>query len=201
MCGVTGCVAPIGKVSEETLAFWTRNATTALEHRGPDDSGIWIDAQLGVGLGHRRLSIIDVSSFGHQPMISKDGRFVITYNGEVYNFPELRHDLQSVDISFDGRSDTEVLLAGIVHWGLIDTLLRVNGMFALALWDRSQQRLHLARDRFGQKPLYYGWAGNVFAFGSTLEALRQFPDFCGEIDSSSISLLLRHSNIPAPYTI
>ena len=201
MCGVTGCVAPIGKVSEETLAFWTRNATAALEHRGPDDSGIWIDGQLGVGLGHRRLSIIDVSTFGHQPMISKDGRFVITYNGEVYNFPELRRDLQSANISFDGRSDTEVLLAGIVHWGLIDTLLRVNGMFALALWDRSQQRLHLARDRFGQKPLYYGWAGNVFAFGSTLEALRQFPDFCGEIDSSSISLLLRHSNIPAPYTI
>lgn len=201
MCGITGCIIPAQSVSQENLTFWTRNATSALRHRGPDDGGVWIDSKAGIGLGHRRLSIIDVSSHGHQPMVSHDGRFVMTYNGEIYNFQELRSALEANSVPFRGHSDTEVLLAGIVNWGLEETLQRTNGMFALALWDRSRRSLHLARDRFGQKPLYYGWAGKFFIFGSSLAALRQYPDYQREIDRDAVALLLRHSNIPAPYTI
>jgi len=188
-------------VSQESLTSWTRHATSALRHRGPDDGGVWIDSKAGIALGHRRLSIIDVSSHGHQPMVSHDDRFVMTYNGEIYNFQELRSALEAISVPFRGHSDTEVLLAGIVHWGLEETLQRTNGMFALALWDRSSRSLHLARDRFGQKPLYYGWAGKFFVFGSSLAALRQYPDYQKEIDRDAVALLLRHSNIPAPYTI
>jgi len=201
MCGVTGCFVGSDTTNKEVIFSWVKQAAEALEHRGPDDSGVWTDHRLGLGLGHRRLSIIDISPRGHQPMISKDERFVITYNGEVYNFPEMRKDLLANSVSFTGGSDTEVVLEGIVKWGLLATLQRADGMFALALWDRKQNHLYLARDRFGQKPLYYGWANNTFIFGSTLNALRQFPDFSADIDQNSLSLLLRHSNIPAPYTI
>ena len=132
MCGVTGCMVPTGTINEKTLHFWTTNATNALRHRGPDDGGTWVDANAGIALGHRRLSIIDPSLEGHQPMVSENRRFVITYNGEIYNFPELRQELDVAGVSFRGHSDTEVLLAAISQWGLTTALQRANGMFALA---------------------------------------------------------------------
>ena len=172
-----------------------------LRHRGPDDSGVWVEANAGLALGHRRLSVIDLSNHGRQPMISANQRYVIAFNGEIYNFRKLRTELQEGGTNFRGHSDTEVLLEAIVRWGLITTLKRVNGMLAVALWDRQKRTLHLARDRFGQKPLYYGWADSTFVFGSELSALRKFPTFDTSIDHGSVALLLRHSNIPAPYTI
>src|SRR5262245_14790725 len=154
--------------------------------RGPDDSDVWIDADAGIVLAHRRLSIIDLSQAGHQPMSSPSGRFVIAYNGEIYNHLELRRELNGrlspQQISWRGHSDTETLLAGFDAWGIEQTLRKSVGMFAFAVWDRVDRVLHLARDRMGEKPLYYGWQGDLFLFGSELKAIRTHPDFRGEID-------------------
>ncbi len=201
MCGLTGIFAPASNIDQNNLVLWTEAATNALRHRGPDDGATWIDTDAGMAFGHRRLSIIDLSPTGKQPMASADGRFVITYNGEIYNFRNLRIELESAGARFQGHSDTEVLLAAISHWGLAPALKRTNGMFAFALWDRKARTLHLARDRLGQKPLYYGWAGKAFVFGSELKALQQFPGFDTTIDNGALTLLLRHSAIPAPHTI
>lgn len=201
MCGLSGYMAYQLPVSEDTLASWTYKSIGKLRHRGPDDQGIWVDSRAGIALGHRRLSVMDPSSEGHQPMISQDGQLILTYNGEIYNFRELKNDLNSAGASFSGNSDTEVLITAISKWGLLETLKRANGMFAFAIWDRRENRLQLVRDRFGQKPLYYGWANKSFVFGSELSALMQFPGFEKRIDRASVQLFLQHSNIPAPYTI
>jgi asparagine synthase (glutamine-hydrolysing) len=175
----------------------------ALVHRGPDDSGTWVDPACAIAFAFRRLSIIDVSPAGHQPMLSADGRFVIAFNGEIYNFAELREELERGGHapSWRGHSDTEVLLAAISAWGLERALQKSVGMFAFALWDRHERSLHLARDRIGEKPLYYGRAGASFAFGSELKALRAHPQWRAEIDRGALALFMRHNYVPAPYSI
>jgi len=171
----------------------------ALTHRGPDNSGAWIDESCGIALAHRRLSILDLSPAGDQPMISLSGRYVIVFNGEIYNHLELRRELKNVE--WRGHSDTETLLAGFEAWGIEGALQRAVGMFAIALWDKKDKVLTLARDRIGEKPLYYGFQKDTFIFGSELKALKEHPDFMNEIDRDVICLYLRHSYIPAPYSI
>lgn len=173
----------------------------AIRHRGPDAEGIWVDAEAGVALGHCRLSIVDLSEAGAQPMISASGRYVLSYNGEIYNFRNLRRRLEERGQAFRGHSDTEVLLACIDAWGLEETLRRVQGMFAFALWDCRERRLILARDRVGKKPLYYGWHGETFLFGSELRALRAHPGFNGTVDRAALGQLLRCGWIAQPRAI
>lgn len=174
----------------------------AIAHRGPDDSGIWIGGQ-GLCLAHRRLAVIDLSPGGRQPMMSRDGRHVIVFNGEIYNFAALRREVEEYagGISWRGHSDTEVLLEAIAAWGVPGTLPKLNGMFAFALWDEQERALYLARDRFGEKPLYYGYAGNTLLFGSELKALYRHPAWEGVIDADAIADFLRLSYIPAPRSI
>jgi asparagine synthase (glutamine-hydrolysing) len=177
----------------------------AIAHRGPDDSDVWCDATAGVLLSHRRLAIVDVSVAGHQPMASAGGRFVIAFNGEIYNHLQLREALRDRAINWRGHSDTETLLAGFEAWGVEPTLNRCIGMFAFALWDRDERMLILGRDRLGEKPLYYGFQGEgaaaVFLFGSELRALEVHPAFDDAIDRRSLCLLLRHNYIPAPHSV
>lgn len=175
--------------------------TDALSHRGPDGSGTWQDAEAGVYLGHRRLAIIDLSAEADQPMVSPDGRYVIVYNGETYNFRELRHALEVDGQQFQTESDTEVLLAGFSRWGVRQTLERSVGMAAMAVWDRQGKVLILARDRFGEKPLYYGHVGKDFVFASELKAITARPDFSGKLDPHALRLYFRHAYIPAPHCI
>ena len=172
-----------------------------LRHRGPDDRGAWADPAAGIALGHRRLSVVDLSPLGHQPMLSACGRYVITFNGEVYNFRLLRAELEEKGHAFRGRSDTEVMLAAVRQWGLESAVRRFVGMFAFALWDREERRLHLVRDRLGIKPLYYGWCNGVFLFGSELKALRAHPRFEAPVDRGALTLYLRYGFVPAPHSI
>lgn len=203
MCGFAGFVDVKDQIkqAEENLQQMIR----ALSHRGPDDEGIWLDDATGIGLGHRRLSIVDLSVEGHQPMISACGRYVIAYNGEIYNYLEIRKELEQETtdglLKWRGHSDTEVALAAISAWGLEKALKRFNGMFAFALWDRQQGTLHLARDRLGEKPVYYGWMGEVLVFGSELKALRANEHFISEVDRKSLTLYFRYNYIPAPHSI
>lgn len=178
-----------------------RLMTDCLAHRGPDDSGIWCDESAGIGLGHRRLSIIDLSPAGHQPMPSRTDRYWTVFNGEIYNFKELRDELASSGATFRGHSDTEVILEAIERWGIAGAVPRFAGMFALAIWDRTERALHLVRDRLGEKPLYYGWLDRTLIFGSELKGLKAHPQWDGEIDRGSLALFLRHNYIPAPYSI
>lgn len=201
MCGVAGFLDTRSTLRAEEMSRVGRQMAEALRHRGPDDGNVWMDAPAGVVLAHRRLAIIDLSHDGAQPMSSFDGRYVISYNGEIYNFPAMRRELESRGVTFRGHSDTEVLLAAISVFGLETTLRRVSGMFAFALWDRQSRRLHLARDRFGEKPLYYGWQGSTFLFGSELKAFHEHPHWCGEIDRDALTLYMRHLCVPAPYSI
>jgi asparagine synthase (glutamine-hydrolysing) len=179
----------------------------SLQHRGPDDSGVWTDGECGIGLGHRRLSIVDLSPSGHQPMASFGGRYVIAYNGEIYNHAELRAELEGsshwrdAGLVWRGHSDTETLLECIAAWGLERTLQKSVGMFALALWDRKLRTLHLSRDRFGEKPLYYGWAGGDFVFASELKAIRCHPEFANPISRQALGLLTARTYVPAPFSI
>ncbi len=175
----------------------------AVAHRGPDDDGIWADEAEGLFFGHRRLSIVDLSAAGHQPMLSASGRYVLDYNGEIYNFRELRAELEQAGAApaWRGHSDTEVMLAALEHWGLEGALARLNGMFAFALWDRREKSLILARDRLGEKPLYYGRCGSTFLFGSELKALTGHPAFDGVVDRQALTLFLRYNYIPAPFSI
>ena len=175
--------------------------TAALRHRGPDAEGFWVDADAAVALGHRRLSIIDLSPLGAQPMRSASGRFIVSFNGEIYNFRALRAELEGRGARFRGGSDTEVLLAAIEEWGVARALERSRGMFAFGLWDAAERVLWLARDRFGEKPLYYGQVGDTLLFGSELKALRAHSRWRGEIDTQALSLLLRHQWIPAPHSV
>jgi asparagine synthase (glutamine-hydrolysing) len=200
MCGIAGFLQ--GDRLHGDAALVARAMATTLTHRGPDDSGIWLDEQAGVALGHQRLAIIDLSAAGHQPMISSRGRYVVAYNGEIYNFEELRAVITSeAGTSWRGHSDTEVLLAAVEHWGVKETLPRLNGMFAFALWDRESRVLTLARDRMGEKPLYYGMINGAFLFGSELKALQAYPGFNPSIDQTSLGSMLRFDYIPAPRTI
>ncbi len=172
-----------------------------LIHRGPDDSGVWSDAKSGIVLAHRRLSIIDLSKHGHQPMMSHDGRYVLVLNGEIYNHLQLRKDLARYGYQFRGTSDTEVAVCAIQQWGFVTALTRFAGMFALGVWDRETRKLVLARDRLGEKPLYYGNFNNTFAFASELKALTVHPEWRGDIDKNALALQLKYTYIPAPYCI
>ncbi len=197
MCGIAGILAS-RRVERATLQAMTRS----IAHRGPDDEGLWIDEDARIGLGQRRLAIVDLSPLGHQPMVSHDGRWVLNYNGEVYNHRELRAELDAAGhYNWRGHSDTETLLEAIAAWGLAAALQKAVGMFALALWDKSDRRLHLARDRFGEKPLYYGWVGADFAFASELKAIRQHPGFDNRVNRAALRLLASRTYIPAPLSI
>jgi asparagine synthase (glutamine-hydrolysing) len=205
MCGLVGFLGGVEGASSDEILL--RCMSNTLIHRGPDDGGVWFDRGQRIGLGHRRLSIVDLSPAGHQPMSSANGRFEIAFNGEVYNHLDLRASLEELGLApvWRGHSDTETLLAGIEVWGVEATLKKAIGMFAIALWDRQTNTLTLARDRVGEKPLYYGWQGSgadrIFLFGSELKALKAHPAFAAEIDRGAICLLLRHNYIPAPYSI
>lgn len=197
MCGIAGLLTT-GGVTEAML----RAMASAMAHRGPDDEGVWVDTGAGIGLAHRRLSIIDLSPAGHQPYHSHCGRFVLSYNGEIYNHAEIRRAIEAErPIAWRGHSDTEIMLEAIALWGLAKTLQRASGMFAIALWDRDTRELSLARDRMGEKPLYYGWSGNRLLFASTLAALRAVPGFAGQIDNDVTALYLRFNHVPAPFSI
>lgn len=200
MCGFAGFLAPTGG-NPETCRQTLINMTTALHHRGPDESGYWLEDHGRLALGHRRLSIQDLSPAGSQPMTSASGRYVIAFNGEVYNFQELRRELTDLGFGFRGHSDTEVMLAAFEAWGVDASLKRFAGMFAFAVYDRQEQTVCLARDRMGEKPLYYGWQGNVLVFGSELKALREHEAWTGAVNPEALPLLLRHNFIPAPHTI
>jgi asparagine synthase (glutamine-hydrolysing) len=177
--------------------------TRCLTHRGPDDSGQWNDADAGIALGHRRLAIVDLSPLGHQPMASEDGRWMMAFNGEIYNHLEIRRDLDTSGrgAAWRGHSDTETLIAAIAAWGLKETLKRSVGMFAIALWDRRERVLHLARDRFGEKPLYYGWVSGDFLFGSELKSLRAHPRFANPVDRDALAAFAARTYVPAPHSI
>jgi|UPI00036EFA31 asparagine synthase (glutamine-hydrolysing) len=197
MCGFTGFFTPYQQdhyaVCEAMLV--------PIIHRGPDDSGVWIDQHSGLALGHRRLSIQDLSPLGHQPMVSTSKRYIIAFNGEVYNFKVLQKKLEKKGCVFRGHSDTEVLLAAFETWGVKDSLQSFVGMFALALWDQEDGVLTLARDRLGEKPLYYGWQNKSLVFGSELKALRKHPDWRGDIYRGALALYMRHNCIPSPYSV
>ncbi len=201
MCGICGILSRNGPAHPDALRAAAMSMTDTLVHRGPDDGHVWSDATAGLALGHRRLSILDLSAAGRQPMESPSGRHIIAYNGEIYNFRELRRELEGLGHSFRGHSDTEVLLAAIGQWDVERALRRANGMFAFALWDRERRTLTLARDRLGKKPLYYGWCGQTFLFGSELKSLRAHPDFDEQIDPDALGLLIQYQWIPSPYSI
>lgn len=201
MCGIAGLFDPNGASGKEKLAGDAQAMAAALTHRGPDDAGCWADPQGRVAFGHRRLAVIDLGPDGHQPMVSADRRWVISYNGEIYNFRALSRRLASEGVSFRGGSDTEVLLGAVAQWGIERALEACEGMFALALWDRRRHELHLVRDRLGEKPLYYGWVGGRLAFASELKAVARLPEFTAELDRDSVALYLRHNCVPAPNSI
>lgn len=203
MCGITGFWAPDAHLCIEAKHRLVSEMRDALFHRGTDDGGEWIAPYSGVALAHRRLAIVDLSPAGHQPMVSPCGRYVIVFNGEIYNHLKLRSDLEKAGNTpaWRGNSDTETLLAALGVWGVEAALKCCVGMFALALWDQQTRTLTLARDRLGEKPLYYGWQGETFLFGSELKALRAHPAFAAEIDRDALVLFLRHNAVPAPYSI
>jgi asparagine synthase (glutamine-hydrolysing) len=201
MCGITGFWRQAqGCASDEFDTILQKMAAT-LVSRGPDSNGDWVDSQLGIALAHRRLAIVDLSPAGHQPMVSTGGRYVITFNGEIYNFLNLRKELEALGHGFSGGSDTEVMLAAFTQWGIESAIQRFRGMFAFALWDRQDRVLYLGRDRIGEKPLYYGWLGHTFVFASELKALQQHPAWQGDIDRDVLALFMRHNCVPSPHSI
>jgi asparagine synthase (glutamine-hydrolysing) len=202
MCGFAGFLSH-QLCGQGGLEAVVTQMALAIQHRGPNDAGAWADSQAGIALGHRRLSIVDLSPAGHQPMHSTSGRYVLAFNGEIYNHLALRAELETLGLSqsWQGHSDTETLLAGFAAWGVAATLQRAVGMFAIALWDCTERRLTLARDRLGEKPLFYGWVNRVFVFGSELKALRAYPGFSNPISRDALALYLQHCTVPAPYSI
>ncbi len=203
MCGISGFYSNSNFSTNQII----RKMNNIISHRGPDFSGIWQDDTVGIALGHQRLSIIDTSAAGNQPMQSNSGQLILTYNGEIYNHIDIRKDLDNIksNIKWRGNSDTETLLEAIDFWGIEKTLQKIDGMFAFGLWNQKTRSLIIARDRIGEKPIYYGWQGKgenkVFLFGSELKVLKIHPEFNREIDRNSIALQLRHNCIPAPYTV
>ena len=210
MCGLSGFFTD-SPLSRDVLHFHATAMAIALQHRGPDDSDVWSDARGCLALSHRRLSILDLSDAGHQPMASANGRWIISFNGEIYNHLAMRAEIGAAAFAWRGHSDTETLLAAFENWGVQATLRRCVGMFALALWDTQACVLYLARDRFGEKPLYYGWVdgaapsmgcdGPVFAFGSELKALRAMPGFRNPVCRQALAQYLRLQCVPAPRSI
>ena len=200
MCGIAGFFEPVHTHDADEFQSILLGMTDRIRHRGPDDSGYWADIASGIALGHRRLSILDLSAAGNQPMPSADGRYVTVYNGEVYNFVELRDRLETERKApiWRGHSDTEVILAAIAAWGIEKALKRMNGMFALALWDLKERRLTLARDRAGEKPLYYGWQGGTLLFASELKAMAAHPAWHAVVDRSALASYTRFGYVPAP---
>lgn len=202
MCGIAGLLDPARRRSGGDAEQIATAMADTMVQRGPDGGGCWSDGTTTVAFGHRRLAILDLSPNGHQPMASADGRFVVTYNGEIYDHAELRSDLEAEGASFRGHSDTEYLVEGFSRWGITTTLQRIDGMFAIAVWDTQRRVLTLARDRIGEKPLHYGRLGNgEVVFGSTLDALRAHPAFDRPIDRDSLTLFFRHKYVPAPFSI
>jgi asparagine synthase (glutamine-hydrolysing) len=201
VCGIAG----IWQRSAETRADRLREIVTrmvsTIEHRGPDDQGTWVDEVAGIALGSCRLAIIDLSPEGHQPMLSQNGRYLLVFNGEIYNFAELRSELQASGHAFRGHSDTEVMLAAIAEWGVTRAVGRFNGMFAFAVWDREKRCLHIGRDRLGEKPLYYCDTDAGIAFGSELKALRAHPDFVATLDADALKSYFRRGYVPSPLSI
>lgn len=203
MCGINGFYSKHSFTFDNVIS----KMNSAIYHRGPDTNGTWLDKNAGIVFGHQRLSIIDLSSSGNQPMQSNSGRYILTYNGEVYNHTRIRKELEknNNNINWRGKSDTETLLEAIDFWGIENAINKIDGMFAFGLWDKKNRSLTLARDRIGEKPLYYGWQGKgdkkVFLFSSELKALNAHPEFRREINRDVISLQLRHNYIPAPYSI
>ena len=201
MCGFTGFYTLKAKRPRSELQSIAQGMSDAIAHRGPDHGDIWQDPDLPLVLAHRRLSIIDLSDDGAQPMASASDRFIIIYNGEIYNYLELQKDLETKGYRFKGHSDTEVILAGFETWGFEKTLQKLNGMFALAVWDRKSKILHFARDRMGKKPLYLGWAGDTLVFASELKALRQHPDFDAALNQAVLADFLSVGYVHAPHCI
>ncbi|MBF0381999.1 MAG: asparagine synthase (glutamine-hydrolyzing) [Magnetococcales bacterium] len=201
MCGITGFLDPSCSRNNYHLQATAKAMANCIANRGPDDSGEWVDETFGVALAHRRLSIIDLSPLGHQPMVSQSGRYIVVYNGEIYNFPELRKELSELGCIFRGHSDTEIMLAAIETWGLTVSINKFIGMFAFALWDQDRAILHLVRDRLGIKPLYYGWVDGCFVFASELKSLKGFSDKKLPINRDALALYMRHNYVPAPHSI
>ena len=201
MCGIAGYFgfSATGGDAEVIAAAMADR----IRHRGPDGGGVWLDADCEIALAHRRLAILDLSEAGRQPMVSAAGGYVIVFNGEIYNHQELRNELELVrpDVAWRGHSDTETLLAGFDAWGIDATVSRAAGMFAFAVWDRQTRKLTLGRDRFGEKPLYYGWSGHTFLFASELKAIKAHPAFHAEIDRKAVALQLSLGCVPAPHSI
>lgn len=211
MCGFVGFLGGRNDCDFDDATAVLKRMSSTIVARGPDDSGVWSDASSALGLAHRRLSILDLSPAGHQPMECPGGRYVIVFNGEIYNHLDLRIELSKIGVSgtsaggWRGHSDTETLLAGFAAWGIRATVERCIGMFAFAVWDKRERVLTLGRDRMGEKPLYYGWqqggGGAYFLFGSEIKALKAHPAFTAEINRDALCLLMRHNYIPAPHSI
>lgn len=201
MCGIAGLLdaGAIGASAQMTRS--AQAMADAIAYRGPDDHGVWCNADAGVALSHRRLSIVDLSPAGHQPMISANGRFIVAYNGEVYNHQTLRRELESRGVQFRGHSDTEVMLEAFANYGIEATVKRLIGMFTIAVWDQSERTLTLVRDRLGIKPVYWAKFGGLFLFGSELKALRAHPGWAPRIDRRATASFMRHNYVPAPYSI
>ena len=206
MCGLAGFY-PSQSSTHEASSCLMQAMVDKLNHRGPDDLGIWIDSNQRIALGHRRLSILDISSAGHQPMSSANGRFVLTYNGEIYNHLELRTEIEKDNhsIKWIGNSDTETLLSAFETWGIEKTLPKLRGMFAIALWDTKLKKLSLVRDRFGEKPLYYGWIKSgektFFSFASELKALSCIPEFKNSVSKQALKEYFKYMYVPCPLSI
>ena len=202
MCGFTGIIKQNHLLSDDEFTAMLTNMSARIKHRGPDDSGVWSDVVAGIGFAHRRLAVLDLSEAGKQPMVSISGRFIMVYNGEVYNFQELRKILENEGFYiWRGYSDTEVILAAIEYWGVRKTLDKLIGMFAFALWDRKDRNLYLARDRMGEKPLYYGYNNNTLFFGSDLASFAKSSFWSPELNHNALGLFLKYGYIPAPLSI
>jgi asparagine synthase (glutamine-hydrolysing) len=201
MCGIAGFIGAASNIAGGDAGAIAEAMAASIAYRGPDDQGIWIDAETQTALVHRRLSIIDLSAAGHQPMLSANERYVISYNGEVYSFQPIAAELTARGHNFRGHSDTEVILESFAVNGIEATLKRMIGMFAIALWDRRNRTLTLMRDRLGIKPVYWAKFGNTFLFGSELKALRAHPGWTPRIDQNAVAAFMRHNYIPAPHTI
>ena len=203
MCGFAGFINSEGSTLEK-MASIAESMGDAIAHRGPDDSGVWVDSQAHVTFAHRRLSVLDLSKAGHQPMHSHTNRYVLAYNGEIYNHLQIRAELEnhsSSKINWIGHSDTETIIQAIELIGVKDTLQRISGMFAIAVWDKKYNKLFLARDRFGEKPLYYGWVNQSFVFCSELKAIKKFPGFNNKVDREALEEYLQYCYVPAPKSI
>ncbi|PWS28191.1 asparagine synthase (glutamine-hydrolyzing) [Pedobacter yonginense] len=201
MCGIAGFLTR-DRTQKDNAERELRNMGDAIKHRGPDDYGVWSDEDRGIGFSHRRLSILDLSIHGHQPMMSDSNRYVLIFNGEIYNHLELRTALERESIiQWKGHSDTETILKSVELIGIDETIKSLTGMFAIAIWDKEEELLYLVRDRMGEKPLFYGWQGNTFVFGSELKALRSHKSFKNEIDRNALASYFKYSYVPAPQSI